>query len=446
MKKLLLFAFCALTASITAVAEDETDPVTFRSNGILYMVNPASPSTVMVMNPADGYAEQNMSIPETAADEASGMEYTVTGIGPEAFMYAKTVSLSLPATISEIAGNAFFSAYYLKEIAIDEANAMFEAHDGVLYTKGMGKLVAFPSDKDAGSFTLPESVTELGDYAFCGVWLTAFEIPARITKIGRGAFMGTKLKEMVVPSTVKELKGAVFQNCGKLERIEFNNSMETFPDHTLTYCRMLKSIKLPDGITAIGDYAFDGAFFYGSSYGLVDEFVCPESVKYIGIGAFNANHGLKKVTFGAALEKINLYAFSNCGSLAEIVSLNTSVPECLNEDGGNDVTFCFNGVPESCVLYVPAESVEAYTAEWGAKFKDIRPIDTGGADFAEATAADFEIVVVNGELEVRSPSAVEIFNMAGMRVDGSDTGVLQCAPGKGCYVVRTCGKTVKVVL
>lgn len=449
MKKFLLFALIASMPIGQIMAADKTDPedeVTFRTDGILYLVNAENQTTVTVIRPSDPYSETDMSIPESVTDATSGQTYTVTGIGPEAFMSAKTVTITIPPTITDIAGNAFFSAYSLKEIIADEDNPVFKTDNGVLYSKNMDKLVTFPTDKEAASFALPESVTELGDYAFCGVWLTAFEIPARITKIGYGAFMGTQLKKMTVPASVKELRGGAFQNCTRLESIEFQNEMEVFPNHTLTYCNMLQKIVLPDNISVIGDYAFDGTFIYGSAYGLIGEFTCPETLRTIGIGAFNGNHGLKKVTLNATLEVINLYAFSNCTKLSEIVSLNPSVPACIDEAGMNDVLYCFNGVPETCVLYVPEASVDAYRSEWGAKFSDIRPIETGSIDIAASVAYDTTITVSNGLLEISSSSPVEVFTATGACVAQSGSGLLQITPGKGCYIVRTGAKSVKVIL
>lgn len=255
--------------------------------------------------------------------------------------------------------------------------------------------------------------------------------------------MGTQIKTMVVPATVAEFGSAVFQNCRKLESVEFNNEMTVFPDHTLTYCYMLKTIKLPETIQAIGDYAFDGTL----TYGMIQEFTCPEGVQTIGIGAFNGNHGLRKITFGSRLESIGLYAFSNCTQLKEIVSLNPSVPDCFDELNNNDVVACFNNVPGQCVLYVPENSVNDYADKWGAKFSDIRPLSNGGIlDVAATSADDLKISIANGVLDVEAGMAVEVYDMAGALVGSSASGRLSVAPGKGCYLVRTAMQTVKVAL
>ena len=444
MNKILLFAISAGVATAQSFAGDgAADEIRFRSEGILYAVNADNQSTVTVEHPDGGYSQSELIIPETVTDPSTEITYTVTGIGYEAFMDARTVTLTLPKTVTTIAGNAFFSAYYLTTFEVDEDNTAFCADNGILYSKDMSILVSFPSNKDASSYKLPASVTALGDYAFCGVWLTAFQIPENLTRIGSAAFMGTQIKTMVVPASVAEFGSSVFQNCRKLESVEFNNEMTVFPDHTLTYCNMLKTIKLPETIQVIGDYAFDGTF----TYGMIQEFTCPEGVQTIGIGAFNGNHGLRKITFGSRLESIGLYAFSNCTQLKEIVSLNPSVPDCFDELNNNDVVACFNNVPGQCVLYVPENSVNDYADKWGAKFSDIRPISSGGIlDVAATSADDLKISIANGVLDVEAGMAVEVYDMAGALVGSSASGRLSVAPGKGCYLVRTAMQTVKVAL
>ena len=445
MKKFLLFSIsCCAVASLWA--QDADEPVSFRCDGIRYQVDADNPGNVTVVN-VEGYKESDLRLPSQVTDEATGISYQVTAIGMEAFYGSPVQNLAIPASVNVIAGNAFFNANYLKTISVAEENGSFTGRDGVLYNKNLTRLCCFPSYKSFGTYTLPASVTELGDYAFCGVFLNKFEIPASVTGIGRGAFMGTKLKNVVVPSTVKELGGEVFQNCSSLESIEFPEGMTVLPDHTLTYCKMLKYIKLPESLTEIGDYAFDGTFVYGSAYGLISELVLPSNVRKIGIGAFSGNHGLASITLGSKVETIGMYAFSNCTSLSEVKSLNESVPSCLNEDGGNDVAFTFNGVPANCVLYVPEAAVSAYTAGWGEKFKDIRPIETGGVDDVGMDSGDIRVSSANGLLEVEAPGVViEVFNAAGVLVARAADGSLSVALPAGVYMVSAGTSVRKVVL
>lgn len=152
------------------------------------------------------------------------------------------------------------------------------------------------------------------------------------------------------------------------------------------------------------------------------------------------------VTLGSQVETIGLYAFTNCTNLSELKSLNESVPLCLNEDGGNDVVYTFSGVPESCVLYVPGNSVDVYKAGWGEKFKDIRPVETGGVDNVGMDCGDVRVSVANGLLEVEAPASIEVFNSAGVLVARAADGSLSVDLSSGVYVISAGTAILKVVL
>lgn len=77
----------------------------------------------------------------------------------------------------------------LESIVIHPDNSMYVSENGVLFDKNMSKLVMYPRNKSCDKFIIPESVTEIGEYAFMGCSLTdTIVIPASVNKIGRNAF------------------------------------------------------------------------------------------------------------------------------------------------------------------------------------------------------------------------------------------------------------------
>lgn len=439
----------ALLSGTCGYAQDETDRITFKtSDGFYFVVNDDDPTCVSLLPVNDGYQGDVVTVPSTAIDPSTGITYTVSAIGEMAFYYARCPKVVYPASITYIDGSALFNSY-VADVEVAEGNETYVSVDGIVYTKDMTALWSFPPEHKYTGYSLPESVTAIGDYAFCGLfYLDSFEIPARIKSIGNAAFMGTRLKSIVIPSTVEHIGGQTFQNCKQLTSVEFPEGMTVMPDHVVTYCTKLEKINLPSTLTKIEAYAFNGAFVYGKQYGmnLVDEIVVPDEVTVIEDGAFQGNRGLTSVTIGKSVSFIGLYVFAQCSALKTVTSLNPVPPVCdALDESVTGAEEAFYEVPADCVLYVPAESVDAYTAAWGAKFKDIRPI--AGAGVADIEGGEsFNVSVAGGVLTVESALGADVYDCAGVKVaalaDGGDSVSLPA----GIYIVRCGEKAVKVAL
>lgn len=152
----------------------------------------------------------------------------------------------------------------------------------------------------AGAIVIPSeidgyAVTGIGDEAFawCGN-LTHLVIPEGVTSIGMCAFDGCKsLTNITMPESVDSIGVGSFGGCSGLisagpigsgSNYEFGWT-ETIPDDAFSGSG-LTNIRIPDGITSIGEHAFSGCK-------ALTCITIPESVNSIGWGAFGGCSGLK---------------------------------------------------------------------------------------------------------------------------------------------------------
>ncbi len=183
----------------------------------------------------------------------------VTSIGDGAFSDKNatnydTTEIYLPADVESIHILSFYLCYDLKKITVDSNNKYYSSENGVLYNKNKTTLLYCPRDK-TGSFTIPDTVTELADYAFAGsrlsninisasnnikeigentfnycINLRYFEIPDGVTKIKPFTFYDTPLTTVVIPQSVKEIdKNAFIYDdfiAVRLEKVYYGGTVE----------------------------------------------------------------------------------------------------------------------------------------------------------------------------------------------------------------------------
>jgi len=133
--------------------------------------------------------------------------------------------------------------------------------------------------KDLGitSVTIPDSVTNVGDYAFSGCSsLTTVTIPNSVTSIGDGAFqLCANLTSVTIPNSVTSLGGFAFFLSG-ITSVTIPNSVISIGDYEFESCYSLTTVTIPNSVTNIGCDAFadcsslTSVYFQGDAPSLCD--------------------------------------------------------------------------------------------------------------------------------------------------------------------------------
>ena len=224
-------------------------------------------------------------------------------------------------------------------------------------------------DKDIISIHIPDSVTCIGDYAFCGCSsITEAEIPDSITEIGRYAFSHCdKLISVKIPKSVTGIPVGAFCYCKSLYDMEIPNSVTSVGDDAFRYCSGLTKASIPDSVTEIGKNAFGdctrlkslsiplsvtsigsgalagvgktevssdhpnytavdghlyskekGSFVHFDATKKSGYFVLPDSVTVIEESAFAHCEHLVSISLPASLTEIGSCAFSGCSNLTSL--------------------------------------------------------------------------------------------------------------------------------
>ena len=113
----------------------------------------------------------------------------VTSIGAGAFYDQIGLNnVTIPASVTNIGANAFEFCANLTAITVDTNNPTYGSVGGVVFDKSQTTLIQYPPGL-SGSYTIPDTVTNIGDFAFDGCsGLTGVTIPSTVTRIGVAAF------------------------------------------------------------------------------------------------------------------------------------------------------------------------------------------------------------------------------------------------------------------
>ena len=124
------------------------------------------------------------------------------------------------------------------------------------------------------------------------------------------------IKYVTLPDGLTSIGNSAFQYCSALTSITIGNSVTSIGDDAFYSCESLTSITIPNNVTSIGDEAFK--FCYG-----LTSVTIGNSVTSIGDEAFYRCESLTSVTIGNSVTSIGGYAFYSCKSLTSVTIGNS---------------------------------------------------------------------------------------------------------------------------
>ena len=245
---------------------------------------------------------------------------SVVKIGYFAFGYMQGPSgtIYIPSKTSIIDKMAFCGCSGT-DFSVHESNPSYLSKNGLLYTKDLTKLIACPTDH-SGMVSLPETLEEIGDYAFYGSSkLNGISFPSSLRVIGYYSFGNSGIEEIRFNDGLKTIKDGAFVLCSNLKgELTLPSSIEAIGGSAFGRCSSLTSVVFPSNLNKLGENAFFNCT------GLKGEIHLQSDLTEIPKGLFYCCTGITSIILGEGIKTVNLDAFSMCTSLTKI-----SFPESL---------------------------------------------------------------------------------------------------------------------
>ncbi len=257
---------------------------------------------------------------------------SVTTLGNGAFLSCTSLaSVTIPGSVAAIGDYPFGHCTSLEAISVVDTNPFFSGVDGVLFNKLQTTLLQYPIAKAGFSYTIPSSVTTVGNLAFADCsGLASLTIPNSVTTIGPVAFVScTSLTGVTIPNSVTTIGDGSFAYCTSLASVNIPGSVSVIGDFAFGSCNRLKDISVDETNPSFG--SMDGILFNKLKTTLIQypiskagfSYDIPNGVTIIGNSAFSGCTGLTNVAIPNSLTTIGESAFYGCSGLATLTIPNT---------------------------------------------------------------------------------------------------------------------------
>jgi len=190
------------------------------------------------------------------------------------------------------------------------------------------------------SITIPDSVNEIGAYAFRGCGLASVIFPNSLRSINSRSFASTDIASLAIPSSVMYISYDAFRNCNNLSSIEIDEGNTVYDSRDT--CNAI--IRTSDNSLMLGCMTT----------------TIPNSVTNIDECAFYECGGLTSITIPGSVNSFGYYTFYGCDSLTNVYMLGNYPPEILLESYYLEEQIFHNDV----TVHIPCNSINNYLSAY----------------------------------------------------------------------------------
>ena len=279
----------------------------------------------------------------------------VTGINASSSTYGfyncrAITSVTIPSSVTVIdnQNGPFYLCTGLSSFSVDPSNPNYSSEGGAVLDKSKQRLIIGPDGLT--SYTIPASVTSIGNLAFAGCSLTSLTVPSNVQSIESGAFdecqnlnsvtlapgvvsigwmafADESLTTITIPATVTSLN-LPFLNCFRMTSItvdagnpNYSSVSGVLYDKNVTTLleapEAITSLTIPSTVTTIGDFAFENSS--------IASIVIPAAVTTIASNAFAFCSSLTSITIPSTVTSIGSSAFY-CAGLTGVMMQSATPP------------------------------------------------------------------------------------------------------------------------
>ena len=239
----VLLIFAAVAVSLVATGcEEIVFPISYGKTGLGYVVRDGE---VHIEDYTDSTVRDTVTVP----DEIDGMPVTV--ISNFSIANAETLkTINIGKNVREIGAWAMTNNQRLQAFVVDEGNEYFTSVDGVLYTKDLKTIVAYPPckgvEKDSSNRVISSEAGE-----------TYAVLDGVVTIRTKAFYKCGYLKSVVIPDSVKYIEEKAFHYCSAIEGFDLPEGLLEIGKDAFAYCwsDAFTELNIPASVVKIGEYA-----------------------------------------------------------------------------------------------------------------------------------------------------------------------------------------------